>query len=207
MYTNIPTDKLVDIIDSLCEKHMINEKLRHEITKVSKIIIRQNYVQFLNFFFIQEKGLAMESPTSSIFSEVLLQPIESTAIFNILEQNHTVGCFRYVNDILIVYNVSITNIHDVFNSFNNLTPNIKFTMEKETENSINLLDVTIRKEHDTLTFNVYRKPTTTDSIIAKDSCHPQEHKYAAIRHLINRMNTYNLNAVNREEKKAPSNTY
>jgi len=39
MYTNIPTDKLVDIIDPLCEKHVINEKLRHKITKVSKPII------------------------------------------------------------------------------------------------------------------------------------------------------------------------
>jgi len=168
MYTNIPTDKLVDIIESLCEKHMINEKLRQEITKVSKIIIRQNYFQFLNSFFIQEKGLAMGSPTSSIFSEVLLQHVESTAIFNILVQNHIVGYFRYFDDILIVYNESITNIHDVFNSFNNLTSNIKFAMEKETENSISFLDVTIRQEHDTFTFNVYRKQTTTDSVTPKD---------------------------------------
>ena len=79
-------------------------------------------------------------------------------------------------------------------------------MEKETENIINFLDVTIRKEHDTFTFNVYRKPTTTDFIIPKVSCHPQEHKYAAIRHLIKRMNTYNLNAVNSEGKKS-SNTH
>jgi hypothetical protein len=80
-------------------------------------------------------------------------------------------------------------------------------MKKETQNIINFLAVTIRKEHNTFTFNVYRKPTTTDSIILKDSCHPQEHKYAAIRHLINRMNTHNLNAVNREEEKTSSDTY
>ena len=110
----------------------------------------------------------MGSPTSSIFSEVLLQHVESTAIFNILVQNHIVGYFRYFDDILIVYNESITNIHDVFNSFNNLTSNIKFAMEKETENSISFLDVTIRQEHDTFTFNVYRKQTTTDSVTPKD---------------------------------------
>ena len=79
-------------------------------------------------------------------------------------------------------------------------------MEKETDNSINFLDVTIRKENDTLTFNIYRKPTTTDSIIPRDSCHPQEHKYVPIRHLINRMNTYNLNAANKDEEKKSSNT-
>jgi hypothetical protein len=126
-----------------------SEKLRHEITKVSKIIIWQNYFWFLNSFFIQENGLSMGSPTSSIFSEVFLQYIESTAIFDILVQNRIIKYFRHVDDILIVYNDSIRNIHDVFNSFNNLTPNIKLTMEKETDNSISFLDVTIRKERHT----------------------------------------------------------
>jgi len=137
IYTNIPTDKLIDIIDSLCRKHLINEKLRHEIIKISQLIIQQNYFQFLNSFYIQENGLAMGSPTSSIFSEVFLQHIESTVIFEILVQNHIVGYFRYVDDILIICSDSITNTHNVFNAFNNLTPNIKFTMEKETNNSIN----------------------------------------------------------------------
>jgi hypothetical protein len=196
MYTNIPTDELVDIIDSLCKEHSINEKIRQEIIKIFQLIIRQYYFEFLNSFYIQENGLAMGSPTSSTFSEVFLQHIESTAIFEILVQNHIIGYFRYVDDILIVYNNSITNIHDVFNAFNNITPNIKFTMEEETDNSINFLDITIRKENNTLTFNVYRKSTATDSIIPRDSCHPQEHKHAAIRHLINRINTYNLNAEN-----------
>jgi hypothetical protein len=71
MYTNIPTDELVDI-DSLCKEHSINEKLRHEIIKISQLIIRQNYFQFLNSFYIQENGFAMGSPTSSILSEVSL---------------------------------------------------------------------------------------------------------------------------------------
>jgi hypothetical protein len=43
---------------------------------------------------------------------------------------------------------------------------------------------------------VYRKPTTTDTIIPTDSCNPQEYKKAAIRYLFNRMNNCHL-------KKAP----
>jgi hypothetical protein len=50
-------------------------------------------------------------------------------------------------------------------------------------------------------FKIYRKPTTTDSIIPSDSCHPQEHKHAAIRHMINRMNTYSLNKEDKEDEK------
>jgi len=74
-------------------------------------------------------------------------------------------------------------------------------MEKETENKINFLVATIRKEQNTFAFSVYRKPTTTNSIIPLDSCHPQEHKHAAIHNLINRMNTYGLNAADKEEER------
>jgi hypothetical protein len=159
MYTNIPTEELVNIIDFLCKEHFIQDKLRNEIIKISQLIIRQNYFQFQNHFYIQENGLAVGSPTSSVFSEIFLQHIESTAIYKILIQNYIIGYFRYVDDILIIYNKSITNIHEAFKAFNIVTPNIKFTMEDEIDNSINFLDITIRKENNTLTTNVYRKPT------------------------------------------------
>jgi hypothetical protein len=58
-------------------------------------------------------------------------------------------------------------------------------MEQESLNKINYLDLTITKEHNKLTFNIYRKPTTTDSIIPNDSCHPNEHKKSTIKYLIN----------------------
>jgi len=68
-----------------------------------------------------------------------------------------------------------------------LIPTTKFTMEKEIDNKINFLD-TILKETKDLIFNIHRKPTTTDTIIPKDSCHPQKHKHAAMSYLTNRMN-------------------
>jgi hypothetical protein len=59
--------------------------------------------------------------------------------------------------------------------FNTVHPNLKFTLETETHNKINYLDITINKQ-DKLTFGIYRKPTTTDIIIHNKSCHPNEHK-------------------------------
>ena len=74
-------------------------------------------------------------------------------------------------------------------------------MEDEKESKINFIDITISQEENNISFNIYRKPTTTDTIIPNDSCNPQEHKLAAIRYLTNRMETYNLN-VNNKEKEA-----
>lgn len=38
-------------------------------------------------------------------------------------------------------------------------------------------------EKDNLSFDVYRKPTTRDTIIPNYSCHPHEHKIATMRFL------------------------
>jgi hypothetical protein len=79
-----------------------------------------------------------------------------------------------------------TNIKDVLAQFSNIMPTMKLIIEKETDNTIHFLDITVTKTHDSLTFNIYRKPTTTDTIIPKHSCHPPEHKSAAVNFLSNR---------------------
>ena len=139
MYSNIPTDDLVNIIKSLCDKHGINDKLKYEFINISNTIIKQNYFQFLSTFYLQKKGLAMGSPTPSIFSKIYLQYIENTAIYDILRHNNIAGYFQYVDDILIVYNTT-TNLIDVCNFFNEVMPTMKFTIEKEVDNKINFLD-------------------------------------------------------------------
>jgi hypothetical protein len=65
------------------------------------------------------------------------------------------------------------------NLFNDLSPSLKFTREVEVDKKLNYLDLTIIRNHNSLKFQIYRKPTTTDSIIPRDSCHHIEHKMAA----------------------------
>jgi hypothetical protein len=64
-------------------------------------------------------------------------------------------------------------------------------MEKEINNKINFLDLSIEKTHNNLELGIYSKPSATDLII-HDSCHPYEHKKATINFLINRLNQYPL---------------
>ena len=77
---------------------------------------------------------------------------------------------------------------------------MQFSIEKETNICISFLDITIHKNHDSLSFSVYRKPTTTDTIIPKDSCYPIQHKDAAIRYLVNRMDNYLLDKAAKEQE-------
>jgi transposase-like protein len=197
MYSNIPTNELYHIIRSRCFEQRLEKKLTDEILSVTHAILQQNYFQFQDSCYVQKTGLAMGAPTSSILSEFYLQHMEQNKIFEILTAHNVLGLFRYVDDILIVFNSNKTNIHEVFNSFNKLSPTLKFTMEAESNNQINFLDITIQKETDKFTFNMYRKPTATDTIIPRSSCHPPDHKQAAIRYMVNRLNTYNLTNSNK----------
>jgi hypothetical protein len=72
MYMNIPTYELLTIIDAACNNNYIEENLKRDIIKLSKIVIDQNYFQFKDKSYLQHEGLAMGAPTSSIFSEFYL---------------------------------------------------------------------------------------------------------------------------------------
>jgi hypothetical protein len=134
----------------------------------------------------------MGAPTSSIFSEFYLQYQENYRIYDLLRNHNIAGYFLYVDNILIIYNEITMNIEDLLHCFNNLTPKLKFTLEKEVESKINFLNLTIHREHNNFSTDIYRKPTFTDTIIPSDSCHPEEHKLAAVRYLYNRMDAYHI---------------
>jgi hypothetical protein len=72
-------------------------------------------------------------------------------------------------------------------------------LEHKHDNKINFLDLTISRHINKFSINKYRKPTTTDVIIPRDSCHPIEQKLAAIRYFTNRIHTYNLDPANKQK--------
>ena len=194
MYTNIPTKVLTDIIHQLCIYNNIDTTVQTEPRNLCNIILTQNYFRFNNIQYSQRQWLAMGVPSSSILSEIYLQFLENTRIYDILLRHQIMGYFRYVDDILIVYdnnnnnNNSNTDTHKVLEQFNSITPILTFTIEPEQNNSIKFVDITISDEQK-ISFQIYRKPTATDNITPRDSNRPPEHKKAAIKHLVNRLIT------------------
>jgi hypothetical protein len=142
----------------------------------------------------------MGAPTSSILSEIYLQYLESSNIYNLLLDHNIIGYFRYVDDILVVYNEDNTNIESLLLQFNNLSPKLEFTIEKEENQKINFLDITINTESEGFSIDIHRRPTYTDVITPKESCHPNEQKMAAIRYFQDRLRKYQLSPENREKE-------
>ena len=89
----------------------------------------------------------------------------------------------------------------MLDEFKSITPKLQFTLEDEQNSNINSLDFTIIETNNALSFDIYRKPTTIDIIIPKDSCQPFEQKTSAIRYYRDRLLTYRLSPECTEKEK------
>jgi hypothetical protein len=143
----------------------IAKNVSYGVNTLVKTILEQNYFTYNTVMYQQMERLAMGAPTSSIFSEVFIQHLEHTQLVNILAKCNIITYHTYVDDILIVYNNDNTNIEQILSKFNDLHPNIHFTIEMEAENRFNFLDIAIHRMQRKLQFSIYRKPTATDIMI------------------------------------------
>ena len=203
MYTNIPKIGIKDIINKTLENLGTETNIQKETMIMLNTIMEQNYFQFEQENYKQVDGLAMGAPTSSILAETYIQYMEHTQIYPILIKHQIIAYFRYVDDILIIYDQNKTNIDHTLNEFNRVQTNINFTMEKEEHQCISFLDIVIHRNNKNLEFAIYRKPTQTDIIIPNSSCHPHEHKRSGINYLLNRLYTY---PITRKAKDTEMNT-
>ena len=93
---------------------------------------------------------------------------------------------RYVDDVFAVLPDDI-DLDNFLASLNRLSPSIKFTIEKESNNSIPFSDVeVIRGENNRPQFKIYRKPTHSNLYIHAFSGHSDKIKEAAINNIFQR---------------------
>jgi hypothetical protein len=140
----------------------------------------------------QHDGLAMGAPSSGLIAELFLQHTGNAHLARLSQKHRIIDYFRYVDDILLIFDPNHSDIQSVLTDFNALHPNLYLTAEIERDNTINYPDISIQKNPPKLITSIYRKPTFTDSIIPYTSNHPTQHKYAAVKFLYNRLKSYGL---------------
>jgi hypothetical protein len=74
-----------------------------------QIILQHSYFQFDNRYYEQNIGLAMGALTSAIIAETYLQNLEPNQVYNLLTKHKIIGYFRYVDDILTIYDKTKTH--------------------------------------------------------------------------------------------------
>lgn len=202
MYSNIPIAETIKITQELLIINKIDSKKIDEAINLLNIITNQNYFQHENLFYNQKDGLPMGSPLSGTLANIYLNYFEKTFIMSNENkyQHNILYWYRYVDDILLLFDGTDRQLSNMHNYLNKIHPNIKFTIEKEIHKSINFLDLTIFNQNQSHSFKIFRKPTQTNHTIHKSSHHPYQHKIAAYNHMLNRLNTIpmNIDDYNRE---------
>lgn len=203
LYTNVPVDKTVTVLKNiLSETGILNEIEVNELIYILQLVLKQNYFSFNDEHYVQEEGLAMGSPLSGLLADLYLNYFENEYLFscNNKYKDKILSYSRYVDDTFLVFDGTYRQIEVLLNYMNSLDPKIKFTMELEVNNSLNFLDLTVTKENNRFTYKIYRKPTTTDTVIHADSHHPYEQKMAAFNAFVYRMLTVPLKPEDRLEE-------
>ena len=119
IYSNIHTKEIITV-RKLGEINNVEDKAKEDILKITQVIVEQNYFHFQDTIYLQNHGIAMGVPTSSILSQVYLQELEKTKIAELLLKHKIEGYFGNFDDILIIYKEDQTNIRDVLDNFNNM---------------------------------------------------------------------------------------
>jgi len=145
LYTNIPVKETRDIISSTLERLQLNPQTQHELLEWYDVITLQNYFSNNGEILIQNEGLAVGAPTSSLLAEFFLQHLEQLHIPYLSDKHKIIKYFRYVDDILVIYNTNHTDAQNILTDFNTIHLTLKFTLECETNNQIKFLDVTIHR--------------------------------------------------------------
>jgi hypothetical protein len=64
------------------------------------MIVQQSHFHFQDTIYTQTEGLAMGAPISSVLSEIYIQYLEHTNLYEMLLRHHIIGYYRYMDDLL-----------------------------------------------------------------------------------------------------------
>ena len=73
LYTNIPVMETQTFFANIMKQNLVDPKTQHELIRWYETITKQNYFAYNNKVMIQNEGLAMGSPSSSLIGEMFLQ--------------------------------------------------------------------------------------------------------------------------------------
>ena len=202
LFTNTPIDQSLDVIRTRLKNDKdLNKRTLlsvDDIIELLRFVLTTTYFLFRGNIYKQRFGAAMGSPVSPVVANLYMEFLEQQAIATAPILCKPRLWKRYVDDILEIVNEDqVDNLTAHLNQ-TDPTDSIKFTYEKESNNSIPFLDTLIvRKPDGSVKLLVYRKATHTDQYLNFGSHHPIHHKLGVVRTLLDRMN----NVVTEESDK------
>jgi hypothetical protein len=147
LYSNIPVTVTKTILTDVLRHALVTPQTQEEILKCYDVITRQNYFAHNKDILFQNDSLAMGAPSSGLIAVIFQQHIEHTHLAHLTHTHRIINYFRYVDDILLIYDSTHTSIQMILEDFNALHPKLQFTAEEEKDHNLNCLDFSIHRTH------------------------------------------------------------
>lgn len=186
LFPSVPPDDCIKLVGNLLTNNNVSQVLISDLKLLLRTVLDQNFFQFNGKFFRQRSGLAMGSCLSPFLSEVFMNHLEEI-IMKSRFANFLTAYKRYVDDVCIVWSGSERDLADFLLFVNTLHERITFTMEREVEGQLPFLDLLLTRNNNSISFDIYRKPTSTDNVIQYSSNSPFSHKFSAFNSLFYRL--------------------
>ena len=148
-------------------KNMMRDLLR--------IILGDNHFKFNNSHYTQKSGVAMGTKCAPHLANLFMTSLEEKALLS-WQGTQPLKWMRFIDDILMVWTGSATELVSFRDHLNSQMSSIKFSMEASTD-SVTFLDLKIYKgsnfwNHGRLDTSLYIKDTNPQCFLHYSSCHP-----------------------------------
>jgi predicted GIY-YIG superfamily endonuclease len=171
---------------------LVKEVVDPVTTKLAEVCLHSTFFSYQGEFYEQTSGVAMGSPLSPIVANLYMESFEKKAIDSYPLKPLRWKC--YVDDTNVLWPHGEEEINKFFHHINNISKDIKFTMEREENGTIPFLDILInRKEDGKLGHSVYRKKTHTENYLHASSHHHPNQKLGIL-------NTLSIRAIRISDK-------
>ena len=177
LYTNVPVLEAIEVCTDLLFNLPMDRRPKIDketFTVLAKIASCDVLLSTHDGFYIQRDGLAMGSPPAPHFANGWLAQFEESI------RGEARLYFRYMDDIL--KEVKREYAEQQLSYINDLHPNLTFTLEREKEQQLPVLDMKIFHNQTTgaLSSTWYNKPTDTGLIMNYHALAPKRYKRSVV---------------------------
>ncbi len=152
----------------------------HDLRQMFTFILKHNYFEFDNKYYLQVHGTAMGSPFAPNFANIFMHNCESKILTTAPEQKTPLVWKRFIDDIFLVWTHGKESLLTFLNHCNQCFPTIKFTAEHSLQET-NFLDTTIYfNEGGILESTLFVKKQDICTLLHNNSFHPKSCKKGII---------------------------
>lgn len=163
LFTNVPLNETIELIINKLfptPDTFFHNFDKDNFKKLLELSVIDTHFIFNGKIYKQIDGMAMGSPLGPTFANIFMCFLESTFLDQCPSHFKPVFYRRYVDDTFLLFKDK-SHSTMFLNFINSFHPNIKFTMEAESDGQLSFLDVLVSRDSGKFISGIFRKKTFT----------------------------------------------